>query len=271
MPPSSARKVRAQDQITARRRIIMSRQRFAQGLALLVALAFPTAGPVRAETDARPLGEAEAARWLGVGALHVRGTNVCSVELISPTEATTAAHCVYDRRRAAFTPTSGMQLVLGQRDGRRAAVRGVRAVAVLPEYTAPGPRTAGNTMPWDIALLTLDAPVTAGEAQPFRLIDWTDPSGYQVDIVGYEHGKPNRPTIRQGCPVTGTRSGIAVATCKVVGGISGAPAVLSLDTETPPILVGTVSSRGTPGNGIDLAYIVLIAPHLAALRALLPK
>ncbi len=245
----------------------MSGHGLARCVTLLVLLGLAGATALSANTSARPVTDAEAARFQGVGVLYVEGRNVCSVELISATEATTAGHCVYSRRKQLHSPSAGMEVVFGQRDGSRSAVRGVRAVAVLPGFTAPGPRVAIDTMPWDIALLSLDAPVTPDEAQPFRLIDWLEPRGDSVDIIGYEHVMPDHPMIRQGCLVTGSGRGVVVATCKVVGGISGAPVVLSLDPVYPPILVAEVSSRGTAEDGVELAFAVPIARHLAALRA----
>ncbi|MBI1170771.1 trypsin-like serine protease [bacterium] len=226
---------------------------------------------LHAQTAARPLGQAEAGRWLGLGVLYVNGRNVCSAELISATEATTAAHCVYNRRTGAYTPTAGMELALGQRNGRRAAVRGVHAVAVPPGYAAPGPWANLAILPLDIALLVLDAPVTPQEAQPFRLIDWPDTTGFVVDIAGYEHPMPYHPMIRQGCPVTESATGVALVGCDVVGGLSGAPVVLSLNEDDPPDLLAEVSSRGRTSAGSGVAYVVQIAPHLAALRALIAR
>jgi V8-like Glu-specific endopeptidase len=240
-------------------------------MAHLVLLGLALATPLLAEGTVRPLSAVEAARWLGVGVLYVNGKSVCSAELISATEATTAAHCVYDRRTGVHTPASGMRLVFGPRNGGLAAVRGVRAAAVLPGFTAPGPRTALNTMPWDIALLALDAPVMPQTVRPFHLVDWPDPNGSSVDIVGYERPMPDHPRIRQGCRVAESSMGVAAATCAVVAGLSGAPVVLSFDTSAPPLLVAEVSSSGTAQGGQGLAFVVTIAPHLATLRALIGR
>lgn len=249
----------------------MSLQRLARCMALLVLLGLGGATPLMAQGTARPLTDAEAPRWQGVGVLYVNGKSVCSAELISATEATTAAHCVYDKGTGVHTPPGSMQLVLGPRNGSLAAVRGVRAVAVLPGFTAPGPRTALNTMPWDIALLALDVPVMPQTALPFRLVDWPNPSRSAVDIVGYERPMPDHPMIRRGCRVTESSMGVAAATCPVVAGLSGAPVVLSFGANDPPLLVAEVSSRETAQDGQELALVVTIAPHLAVLRALIGR
>lgn len=247
----------------------MSRHELARHVALLVLMGLAWATPVQSQSTTAPLSDAQATRWLGVGVLYVNGKNVCSAELISATEATTAAHCVYSRKSAAHTPAAGMQLVFGQRNGRRAAVRGVRAVAVLPDFTAPGPRTALSTMPWDIALLVLDAPVMPETVRPLQVVDWPNPVATQVDIVGYERQVPDYPKIRPDCKVTESIMGVAVAACAVVGGISGAPVVLSLTLSDPPLLVAEVSSSGKTQDRHELALLVPIVPHLAALRALI--
>jgi V8-like Glu-specific endopeptidase len=227
------------------------------------------ATPLHSQSVARPLSDAQATRWRGVALLYVNGKNVCSAELISKTEATTAAHCVYSRKTAVYTPAAIMELVFEQRNGRRAAVRGVRSVAVLPGFTAPGPRTALSTMPWDIALLELDAAVLPETVQPFQLADWPDPAATYVDIVGYERPVPEYPKMRQGCRVIESSMGVAAAACAVVGGISGAPVALSFTASERPLLVAEVSSRGKTQGGLDLALVVPIVPHLAALRALI--
>jgi protease YdgD len=249
----------------------MSLQRLARCMALLVLSGLGGATPLMAQGTARSLTDAEASRWQGVGVLYVYGKSVCSAELISSTEATTAAHCVYDKGTGVHTPSGSMQLVLGPRNGSLTALRGVRAVAVLPGYTAPGPRTALNTMPWDVALLALDAPVMPPTALPLRVVEWPDPSLSDVDIVGYERPMPDHPMIRRGCGVTESSIGVATATCPVVGGLSGAPVVLSFGANYPLLLVAEVSSSGTAQDGQGLAFVVTIAPHLAALRALIGR
>ncbi|MGV8987330.1 MAG: trypsin-like serine peptidase [Cypionkella sp.] len=239
--------------------------------ALLIGLVLASAGALGAQGETRPVSDAEAARWHGVGVLVVSGHNVCSAALISATEAITAAHCVYARKGQKHTPPAEMELTLGLRQGNRVAVRGVRAVAVLPGFVAAGPRADLATLPWDIALLVLDAPVPLDVVRPFEVADWQDLRGSVVTIIGYEHVRPDEPMLRDGCGAIERHAGVTTVGCDVVGGLSGAPVLLRLNANNPPLLVAEVSSRGAAEDGEGLAYVVSVAPHLAELRALIAQ
>ena len=241
-----------------------------RGFATVLALLLCATGPLWAEGTTRPVTEAEAWRWRGVGLLYVGGRNECTAELISPTEMITAGHCVYNRKAHVYFPTAAMKVVLGQLGGIKVALREVRAVAAAPGFTAAGPSSSLETLSADIALLELDAPVTAAEAAPFQVVDWADPIGDFVDIVGYEHPKPDQPMIREGCTAIENTEGVTSVACKVVGGISGAPVLLQRNPLELPQLVAEVSSRARGPDG-DLAFVISISPHLAELRALLAQ
>ncbi len=218
-----------------------------------------------AEGGERPVTAAETLRWLAVGALEVSGHRECSAVLISDHEAITAAHCVYDRTRGHPIDPATFRLVLGQRAGGQAAIRGVRRAVYLPGYTAAG-STALAKLSQDLALLDLDAPVN--EVTPLAVAPWPDPVGSLVDIVGYVRGGAAAASIREGCTAIESEAGVTAVTCAVVSGLSGAPVTLRAAPEVAPLLVATVSSRST-GAGQALAFVVTLGPHLAELRALL--
>ena len=218
-----------------------------------------------AEGGERPVTAAETLRWQAVGALEVSGHRECSAVLISDHEAITAAHCVYDRTRGHPIDPATFRLVLGQRAGGQAAIRGVRRAVYLPGYAAAG-STALAKLSQDLALLDLDAPVN--EVTPLAVAPWPDPVGSLVDIVGYVRGGAAAASIREGCTAIESEAGVTAVTCAVVSGLSGAPVTLRAAPEVAPLLVATVSSRST-GAGQALAFVVTLGPHLAELRALL--
>ena len=221
-------------------------------LALGVAGAAPAVGE---QIVQRPVSDAEAMRWRAVGSLQVAGHQACTAVLISELEAITAAHCVVDRATGQRVALATFSLVLGQRADGFAAVRGVAAAAFPPEYVSLEPISGLVGLSPDIALLQLDAPVTADEAAPKTVVDWPNPIGAFVDIVGYERDGPMTATIREGCMAVETGDGVTVVTCDVISGLSGAPVLLSENPAFTPHLVASVSSRGQ-----GAAFVVTIAP-----------
>ncbi len=231
---------------------------------MLLALAWPLA----AGSEGVVIGAEAAARWRAVGSLTVAGHRVCSAALISDHEAITAAHCVVNRQTGLRTPAAALHLVLGQTAAGQAAVRGVVASAVLPDYLASRAEGGLGNLVYDTALLVLDAPVSAGEAMPLEVVDWPKPVGDFVDILGYEKAGPDAVTLREGCTALDSLDGVTTVNCAVVAGLSGAPVLLNAYPDAPPILVATVSSRSM-GAATSLTFVVTVAPRLAALRALI--
>lgn len=235
-------------------------------LAVMLVLVWPHPAAAGGEV----ISEAAAARWRAVGALNAGGHRACSAALISDHEAITAAHCVVNRTTGQRVAPEDFQLVLGQTAAGSAAVRGVRAVAFPPGYTA-AEQTAGIAgLATDIALLELDAPVSPQEAVPLQVVDWPAPVGDLADIVGYERGGPEAATVRAGCRAVASVAGVTAVTCDVIPGLSGAAVLLQQSPADPPKLVASVSSRST-GGGSALAFVVSVAPHLTELRALIEK
>ena len=210
------------------------------------------------------LDNGEAERWRAVGSLRMAGMSSCTAVLISQTQALTAAHCVVDRATGVRVRLGYFTLVLGQRSNGYAAVRKVRSVAFLPGFVSTEPISDYSDLSSDLALLQLDRPVSADEAVPIEVADWPHPIGEFVDIVGYERDGPRSPTIRESCRAVESMDTVTVVTCSVITGISGSPVLLSDRPQDPPRLVASASSRG---DGV--AYVVSIAPHLAALRDLI--
>ncbi|MEO8241258.1 MAG: trypsin-like serine protease [bacterium] len=219
-----------------------------------------------AQTLRRVLTPAEASAWRAVGSLNVLGAEACTAILISPHEAITAAHCAVDSNTGKLRPVGLYQLILGQTSDNQSRRYRIAASAVLPGYLADDKTNALAGIASDLALMTLATPVDPKDATPMVVAGWDKPIGDFVDILGYERGGPVDVTIREGCMVLDSLSGVSVANCSVISGLSGGPVVLSAPPGAAPTLVAVVSSTGQ-GH----AYVVTVAPHLAELRALLTK
>jgi V8-like Glu-specific endopeptidase len=237
------------------------------GLALGLALLSHAAG---AEPLApRMIPDDEAPAWTAVGPLNVAGNRSCTATLISPTEAITAAHCLFHPITHHRADPADIKFVLGQRRDTYAAIRGVARTAVLPDYVYIGPHVGLEQVGSDMALLELDQPVPPEVASPLKVVEWPLPGakGAGVSVMGYGRDRPYMATMRSGCLVTETQSAIGQIDCPLLPGLSGAPVLL--DSGRSQQLLAVVSSIvGTRVNP-KASLILSIAPHLAELRALL--
>ncbi|MDU8946771.1 trypsin-like serine peptidase [Ovoidimarina sediminis] len=235
-------------------------------VALLMASSATCAGePTRA------ISEAERRIWHGVAKVHVAGNRWCNGALISEREIVTVAHCLYNPLTEKFTDPKYMKVVLGQWRSEHVALLGVSALAVLPGYSpAVSRELTTDEVAFDLALLLLDSPVSAMQAQPFSLSEWRQ--GEPVDVIGYGRSRPYIPSIRAGFEMTPILPYVAMLNCAIEPGLSGAPVTERATTKKLPPLVGIVSaSLNLPVSGDSCAALVVqIGPRLKQLRALLP-
>lgn len=216
--------------------------------------------PARAG-DPVALQGADLLRLSGVAILSVDGRPLCTAVLIAPDQAVTAAHCVANRDTG--DQVSPAALTLTFRPGTdQASIARVAALAVPPDIPSTAPVQSLADLTPDLALLILASALGPDQAQPLSVEPWPDPIGAFVDIAGYERDGPPGLWLREGCMGVEAGSGVALVTCDVVAGLSGAPVLLQGRPEDAPRLVATVSSRGQ-----GAAFVVAIAPHLPTLRA----
>lgn len=235
--------------------------RIGQGiLAAVLALALAGGRLAADALEAQVLTEAAARDFAGVLELSVDGRRACSAVLIAPDQAVTAAHCV-----AHVAPQA---VLLARSPGLAGGAAGHEVAAiVLPEgYDPEREARQLEDLSSDLALLTLGASVGVAEASPFTPQPWPDPLGAFADILGFQRAGPGAMVRREGCMALGGAAGVVVLNCDVVSGLSGAPVFLQGKPDASPTLVAIVSSR-TEGR----AYVVSLAPAIAALQARRPK
>lgn len=204
--------------------------------------------------------DAEAARaYAAVGRLNIAGRRFCSATLIAPDRVLTAAHCLYHPTTGRPAPMEELRFVAGQHVEGHAAVRGVRRAAAHPDFRAGGTPTP-TALATDVALLELDAPVSAEEAAPIGLGAF--PAGGAVTLVSYSRERPQAPSM-QDCRAVAEMGGLAALTCSIAEGASGAP--LFARTGGREKLVAVVSASGELGASFTLAVIAL--PKLRMLES----
>ncbi len=212
-------------------------------LLMSVALAFAATIRSAAEETSRLerlVTSDESRGWEGVGRLELGTASFCTGALIGERLVLTAAHCLYDGASGARIPDERIRFLAGWRDGRAEAYRGVRRSFPHPDY-AHGSDVSFERVAVDLAVLELDRPVKTDRIRPFATSDGPA-RGEEVSVVSYARDRANAPSLQEICHVLRRGSGVAVLSCAVDFGASGAP-VFRLGGDGPEI-VSVVSAKG---------------------------
>ena len=177
--------------------------------------------------------------WEAVGRLNIGGYGFCTGSLIAPDVVLTAAHCLYDKRSGDRVALDQIEFRAGWRNGRASAYRGVRRVAVHPDFDFAEARGVDRIRN-DIALLQLDHPVRNTTVTPFATTSSLSRND-QVSVVSYAKDRAEAPSLQRVCTVMGQQNGVYVMSCDVDFGASGAPVFQMIGGE--PQIVSLVAAK----------------------------
>ncbi len=165
--------------------------------------------------------------WEAVGKLVLGDRGFCTGALITPEVVLTAAHCLFDKDTGARIDAGQIKFLVGWRNGRAEAYRGVRQAVAHPDYVYGGSGQL-DRVAYDVALIELDQPVLLTSVTPFEVAA-TPERGGTVGVVSYAQDRADAPSLQQECNVVDRQTGILVMTCDVDFGASGAPVFVLRD------------------------------------------
>jgi V8-like Glu-specific endopeptidase len=207
----------------------------------------------------------ESKGWEAVGRLNFGGRNFCTGALIAPDLVLTAAHCLYDTENGRQYTAREIEFLVGLRDGRANAYRGVRRAIPHPDFEFSGSDRVVRVAN-DVALLQLDKPVRSAAITPFAT-QARPRKGAQVGVVSYGRDRADSAALQEVCYVLARRSGTLVLSCEVDFGSSGAP-VFSIDADGVARIVSVISAKAEV-SGRNVALGTSLEKPLGDLMALL--
>lgn len=177
------------------------------------------------------------------------GAANCTGTLIAPDLVLTARHCLPENTVISFA--AGQNLTSAQ----------VPITGHIEPLSQPA-KSSGplSTMAQDLALLRLETPIDAEQAQPLPLTTSLKPST-RFALIAYRRDAPHNASINRLCRLVQFNAPILGLTCPVTSGNSGAP-LLVLEAGAWHLAAVMVAQNRSPGA--LRSFAVLPGPEIIA-------
>ncbi|MGR3504204.1 trypsin-like serine peptidase [Pseudaestuariivita sp.] len=228
---------------------------------LAISLLLCWALPALAQTPLPALSEEERQTWAAVGRINVAGyrdRSFCTGTLVAPTKVLTAAHCMVWEGAPRALPR--ITFVAGWDRGEMVTFRRTTRLELHPQFDLTRGRVAQPA--WDLAVLTLDKPITERQLPSLPLAPLVGTQS--AAIVGYHRVRPEVLNGRFDCAFDAVRLRIATLDCPVIAGNSGAPVLQQTDEGWR--VVAVVSARPSAEGDVG-AIITRLDPWLTGALA----
>ena len=196
-----------------------------------------------ARKDLAELSQLSSANFQAIGRLLPGGAlnaSLCTGTLIAPDLVMTAAHCVHT-----VDPPSQIQFSAGYYKGASVADRRVKALR-FPAQLVVGAPLSMESIPWDVALLELESPITEIDPLPLAPRPFLYVSSTPFAVLAYSNRARQALSGRFDCLPSASPARMLFLDCRVESGNSGAPILRQVSSGWQ--VVGVMSARG-PGSG----------------------
>ena len=220
--------------------------------------------------DRRVIEPNEQRQWNAVGRLNRANGGFCSAVLIGPSEALTAAHCLWDQKRKRWLLPDMIHFVPGYRRGSylgHAKGKSFRfsETLIMDDQGKP----VDQIDDWAVIQLDLDLKNGAG-IKPLKLAGPNARLALHEDNrlmrVGYGRDRPHLPVVVERCDALGSMSEgqLLLHNCDATFGDSGSPILARRNGEI--VVMGIQSSL--IGFGDDVAGVAIFVERRLPLDAL---